>query len=81
MVKYDIEVLENDMKKVITKTNWNAVVDIVGSMGFHIGDGVYEYVNMPKLYQEMILEHMNEHPNSRLSKAYVKGDNLKLKVY
>ena len=81
MVKYDIEVLENDMKKVITKTNWNAVVDIVGSMGFHIGDGVYEYVNMPRPYQNMILEYILEHPNSRLSKAYVGGDNLKLKVY
>ena len=81
MVKYDIEVLENDMKKVITKTNWNAVVDIVGSMGFHIGDGVYEYVNMPRPYQNMILEYILEHPNSRLSKAYVEGDILKLKVY
>lgn len=79
---YSVETLEKDMQRIISKTTWSKTEEIIGgSLGIELDNGDMEYVNMPKPLQSKILDYIYAHPSSRLSKAYVGGENIRFKNY
>lgn len=74
-----IENIEKDIKRILSKTTWDKTIDIQGYMMVEKDNGDIEYKYMPKPLQEKVINYIKSHPRSRLSKAYVNGENITFK--
>ena len=76
---HNIEIIEKDIKRVLTKTTWDKTIEIQGYMMTEMSNGDIEYRYMPKPLQKKVIDYMNMHPRSRLAKSYVKDRNIRFR--
>lgn len=69
-MKSDAVVLEKYIYRVVGKKAWDMCIMLTGMHAVEV-DGCLQYVNMPLNIEEMLIDHIINHPYSRLSMAYV----------
>lgn len=74
---YNIEVIEKDLKRVLSKTTWDKTIEIQGYLFIEKDDGDIEYKYMPKPLQAKVIRYIIDHPRSRLAKSFVKDENIR----
>ena len=80
-MRWDVGALEKDMQRIIGKKAWNMCIEVSKMHAVELDDG-FMYVNMPVRMKEKIVNHISEHPSSRLGIAYVSSaDGLRFRTY
>lgn len=70
------EALEKDLKRIIGSIDWRIMCDITGNVRIEKGDYI-AYVGLPPHMHMKIMDHIHDHPQSRLAKSHVgKGTAL-----
>lgn len=64
--------IEEDLKDIVGRITWKATEELMGEICTE-KNGVLDYSKLPTNYQIRIIEHMNKHPYSILSKSHIKG--------